>query len=107
MDRETSTNSSDKRLDRPPGEGDWRRKPRGPCWPARLYLPLAFCRKNLHFACLQQSGQYFGPKTDAFHAWAVRPGDVAAVPEPGAAALFCAGLAGLALARRRNRSNAS
>jgi len=37
-------------------------------------------------------------------AWAVRPGDVAAVPEPVPAALFGVGLAGLMLARRRGRA---
>ncbi|MFZ5506647.1 MAG: PEP-CTERM sorting domain-containing protein [Pseudomonadota bacterium] len=36
------------------------------------------------------------------YAWAVRPGDVAAVPEPLPAALFGVGLLGLMLARRRS-----
>lgn len=37
-----------------------------------------------------------------FRAWAVRPGDVAVVPEPSPAILFGAGFAGLALMRRRS-----
>lgn len=43
-------------------------------------------------------------KLGEFHAyaWAVRPGDVAAVPESSPAILFGAGFAGLALMRRRS-----
>lgn len=41
------------------------------------------------------------------HVWAVRSGDVAAVPEPMPAALFGVGLAGLMLARRRGVLGAS
>ena len=37
------------------------------------------------------------------HGMAVRPGDVAAIPEPETYALMLAGLAGLALARRQRR----
>lgn len=37
-----------------------------------------------------------------FYSWAVRNGDVAAVPEPSPAILFGAGFAGLALMRRRS-----
>ncbi|MFZ5506650.1 MAG: PEP-CTERM sorting domain-containing protein [Pseudomonadota bacterium] len=46
--------------------------------------------------------QVYSNQPDAFYAWAVRPGDVAAVPEPVPAALFGVGLAGLMLARRRS-----
>ncbi len=38
-----------------------------------------------------------------FNALAVRPGDVAAVPEPATYALMLAGLSALALARRNQR----
>ena len=44
-------------------------------------------------------------KTDKLFAWAVRPGDVAAVPLPAAVWLFGSGLIGLAsVTRRKNKS---
>ena len=45
---------------------------------------------------------YADSQGNGFFAWAVRPGDVAAVPEPSPAILFGAGLAGLAVMRRRS-----
>lgn len=40
--------------------------------------------------------------TYAFYALAIRPGDVAAVPEPGTVALLLSGLAGVLVMRRRS-----
>lgn len=49
-----------------------------------------------------QSGYQTGiNQTQQARAWAVHPGDIAAVPEPTAAWLICAGLAGLAVVARR------
>jgi hypothetical protein len=45
-----------------------------------------------------------GPKTSEFRVWAVRDGDVAAVPEPGSALLLSAGLMGWLGARVRRRA---
>ena len=47
--------------------------------------------------------QYYDNQGYALHAWAVRPGDVAAVPEPETYALFLAGLAVMGRAVRRRR----
>jgi hypothetical protein len=44
------------------------------------------------------------PKISSFYAWAVRDGDVAAVPEPTTLALLSMGLIGLGFARRRKVS---
>lgn len=46
---------------------------------------------------------FFGLSQGGLHAWAVHPGDVAAVPEPPAVALMALGVLALAL-RRRNTS---
>ena len=47
--------------------------------------------------------QNFYLKDDQYHAWAVRPGDVAAVPVPGAFWLFGSAMVGLmGLKRRKN-----
>jgi hypothetical protein len=47
--------------------------------------------------------QYYGPAYINAFAMAVRDGDIAPIPEPETHALMLAGLAGLALATRRQR----
>jgi hypothetical protein len=46
-------------------------------------------------------GQDLGGKSNALYAVAVRPGDVAAIPEPQAYALLLAGLGAVVVAVRR------
>lgn len=45
------------------------------------------------------------PKTELQHAWAVRDGDVATIPLPGAVCLFGSGLVGLMLRSRQGRGS--
>lgn len=67
-------------------------------WSASEYIQNANYAWWVNFGLGRQGG-YF--KTDAYHAWAVRDGDVAAVPVPGAIWLFGSALAGLVRFNRR------
>ena len=69
-------------------------------WSGTEYAP------NTDFAWLfitDFGGQSNGVKNSNNYAWAVRDGDVAAVPEPGVLAMFGLGLLGLAVRRRQGR----
>jgi hypothetical protein len=67
-------------------------------WSGTEYAPYTYYAWNFY---TYNGYQAFGNMTDAFYAWAVRPGDVAAVPEPEMYALLLAGLGVIGLAVRR------
>ena len=56
-----------------------------------------------HYFLFDVGLQLFSNKLRELSAWAVRPGDVAAAPEPASLLLFGVGALGLALSRRRGR----
>jgi hypothetical protein len=68
-------------------------------WTGTEYAPDTSNAWHFHFGA---SSQYFDPKSNDLYAWAVRPGDIAAVPVPAAAWLFGGALALLGAARRRS-----
>lgn len=74
-------------------------------WSGTAYAPYPFSQAWVFNTSLGIQG--FGNQFSEFYAWAVRPGDVAAVPEPASALLVGLGLAGLAALRRRRTLGAS
>lgn len=68
-------------------------------WSGTPYAPEPGNAWNFHTGRGDQDAFFM---TNPFYAMAVRPGDVPAVPEPQTYALMLAGLAALALARRRH-----
>ena len=68
-------------------------------WSDTEYAPDTGNAWYFHFGA---SSQYFDLKSNDFYAWAVRPGDIAAVPVPAAAWLFGGALALLGAVRRRS-----
>lgn len=72
-----------------------------PYWSGTEYAPNT--TKAWFFNTFNGRQDSFRNKDANFYAWAVRDGDVAAVPEPGAFAMFGLGLLGLAIRRRLAR----
>ena len=67
-------------------------------WSSSEYAPDP---SNAWIFITGNGGQYPNVKDIQFYAWAVRPGDVAAVPLPGAVWLFLSGLIGFMGLKRR------
>ena len=71
-------------------------------WSGTVYAPYIYYVWSFDF---YDGNQLMGIKGNPFYAWAVRPGDVAAVPLPAATWLFGSGLLGLiGVARRKARA---
>jgi hypothetical protein len=67
-------------------------------WSGTEYAPSTSRAWDFYF---DAGGQYHVSKTSEFYAWAVRPGDIAPVPVPGAAWLLGGALTLLGAVRRR------
>jgi hypothetical protein len=72
--------------------------PYGVYWTGKEALGAAFAASDFVTFIGLQSGDL---KSQPYYAWAVRPGDVAAVPVPGAVWIFGSGLLGLLGFKRR------
>jgi len=67
-------------------------------WSGTEYAPATSNAWNFNF---NNGNQNNNNKTNALYAWAVRPGDIALVPVPGAVWLFGGALTLLGAVRRR------
>ncbi len=66
-------------------------------WSGTEYAPLTSLAWTFRTA---GGGQYIGYKSSEYYAWAVRSGDVGAIPEPSILLLLGVGLAGLGFTKR-------
>lgn len=69
-------------------------------WSGTEYAPLA---NHAWYFYNDRGGQIYNDKSTTFYAWAVRPGDVAAVPEADTWAMLLAGLGLVGVAAKRRR----
>lgn len=89
----------------PSNTGPFENGPFGIYWSGKVVAPNRNCVGNCAWLFgFNVGNQGYSSKASEYYAWAVRPGDVAAVPEPQTYALLLAGVAALMAARKQRQA---